>query len=72
MFIGVGCRVHLQADELPSGRLIVSLSKHVTAIINGVVHDTHDPSRGGNRCVYGYWQWPTDVKLAKGAESSSH
>jgi hypothetical protein len=21
-----------------------------------VIHDTYDPSRGGNRCVYGYWK----------------
>jgi hypothetical protein len=58
MEIGSGCQVHLRADELPSGRLVVSLSKHVTAVVDGVIHDTHDPSRGGTRCVYGYWQPP--------------
>ena len=41
-----------------------------TAVIDGVIHDTHDPQRGdtfrfdeagqyqrlgGGRCVYGYW-----------------
>lgn len=56
MFIGSGCRVHLRADELPSGRLIVSLSKHLAAVIDGVLHDTADCSREGTRCVYGYWQ----------------
>ena len=56
MFIGSGCKVHLRATELPAGRLIVSLSKHMTAVIDGVIHDTHDPSRNGNRCVYGYWR----------------
>jgi hypothetical protein len=55
MQIGQGCRVHLRADELPSGRLIVSVSRHLCAVIDGVVHDTHDPSRNGLRCVYGYW-----------------
>jgi hypothetical protein len=55
MFIGQGCKVHLRANELPSGRLIVSVSRHVTAVIDHVIHDTHDPSRGGSRCVYGYW-----------------
>ena len=55
MGIGTGCLVHLRADELPSGRLIVSLTRHVTAVIDGVIHDTHDPSRDGTRCVYGYW-----------------
>ena len=56
MQIGSGCTVHLRADELPSGRLVVSVSKHLTAVIDGVIHDTHDCSRRGMRCVYGYWQ----------------
>jgi hypothetical protein len=56
MEIGSGCTVHLRADELPKGRLIVSVSGHLTAVIDGVIHDTHDPSRQGTRCVYGYWQ----------------
>ena len=59
MQIGSGCTVHLRADELPSGRLIVSVSKHVVAVIDGVVHDTHDCSRDETRCVYGYWHKPT-------------
>lgn len=56
MHIGSGCKVHLVADELPPGRLIVRLSKHMCAVIDGVVHDTYDPSRDGKRCVYGYWE----------------
>jgi hypothetical protein len=56
MQIGSGCTVHLRADELPAGRLVVSVSKHLTAVIDGVIHDTHDCSRRGTRCVYGYWQ----------------
>ncbi|HTQ62132.1 MAG TPA: hypothetical protein VMI32_18045 [Candidatus Solibacter sp.] len=56
MEIGSGCMVHLKADELPPGRLVVSVSKHLTAVIDGVIHDTHDCSRRGTRCVYGYWQ----------------
>lgn len=59
MTIGSGCTVHLRADELPKGRLLVSLSKHLTAVIDGVVHDTHDPSRNGTRCVYGFWIFPS-------------
>lgn len=55
MAIGVGCRVHLRSDELPSGRLILSLSKHVAAVVDGVLHDLEDCSRYGTRCVYGYW-----------------
>jgi hypothetical protein len=56
MQIGSGCKVHLRADELPNGRLVVHTSRHSTAVIDGVIHDTYDPSRGGNRCVYGYWK----------------
>jgi|SRR5579863_1360671 len=55
MHIGSGCRVHLRAGELPPGRLIVAVSKHLCAVIDGVLHDTHDCSRNGRRCVYGYW-----------------
>jgi hypothetical protein len=55
MAIGQGCKVHLRADELPPGRVIVSVSRHLVAVIDGVIHDTHDCSRGGDRCVYGYW-----------------
>jgi hypothetical protein len=58
MDIGTGCRVHLRRDELPSGRLIVSLSRHYAAVVYGVVRDNHDPSRDGTRCVYGYWTPP--------------
>jgi hypothetical protein len=59
MSMGHGCTVHLRADELPPGRLIVRVSKHLCAVIDGVIHDTHDPSREGTRCVYGYWSCPS-------------
>ncbi len=55
MEIGSGCKVHLRSDELPEGKLICRLSKHLVAVVDGVVHDTHDPSRDGTRCVYGYF-----------------
>jgi hypothetical protein len=55
MKVGAGCQVHLRPDELPAGILIVKVSKHLTAVIDGVIQDTHDPSRGGSRCVYGYY-----------------
>ena len=55
MFIGQGCKVHLKKEELPMGRLIVSVSRHMVAVIDGVIHDTFDPSRNGTRCVYGYY-----------------
>lgn len=56
MQIGQGCKTHLRSDELPVGRLIVRVSKHITSMIDGVINDTHDCSREGNRCVYGYFQ----------------
>jgi hypothetical protein len=55
MGIGTGCTTHLDADELPPGRIIVALSKHYAAVIDGVLHDTYDCTRDGTRCVYGYW-----------------
>ena len=55
MFVGQGCKVHMLASELPSGVLIVKLSRHVACVIDGVLHDTHDCTRFGTRCVYGYW-----------------
>ena len=55
MNVGAGCQVHLRPSVLPDGTLIVKVSKHLTAIVDGVIQDTHDPSRRGNRCVYGYY-----------------
>jgi len=56
MTIGSGCKVHLTPDELPGGVLVCNVSKHQVAVIDGVIHDNHDCSREGKRCVYGYWQ----------------
>lgn len=55
MSIGKGCTVHLRVDELPAGRIIVQVSHHYTAVIDGVIQDTHDCSRAGTRCMYGYY-----------------
>lgn len=64
MSIGSGCTVHL-SDELYKHAygetvygvaLIARLSKHVCAVVNGFVRDTHDPRRDGTRCVYGYFR----------------
>jgi hypothetical protein len=56
MGIGTGCTMHLRADEVPPGRIIASLSKHMCAVIDGVIHDQYDPSRDGTRCVYGFFR----------------
>jgi len=45
MRIGSGCTVHLADGELPMGRLVVRVSKHSCAVIDGVIHDAYDPSR---------------------------
>ena len=63
MAIGQGCTVHLREGELPQGRLVVNVSKHYTAVIDGVIHDLYDPSRGGTRCVYGYWKHAEEGSL---------
>ena len=55
MFVGQGCKVHLRSEELPGGVLIVAVSRHLTVVKNGIIYDTHDCSRSGTRCVYGYW-----------------
>ena len=70
MLIGQGCKVHLRANELPSGRIICRVSKHLTAVIDGVINDIFNPSREASyiqfkdgietrgtagRCVYGYY-----------------
>lgn len=72
MLIGQGCKVHLRADELPSGKIICRLSKHLTAVIDGVVNDIFNPAREesyikvedgietrgiSGRCVYGYYSF---------------
>ena len=72
MKVGQGCKVHLSEDELPSGRLVCQVAKHMTAVIDGVIHDTYDPNDRGvriefrngheydilpnDRCVYGYFR----------------
>ena len=66
MGIGTGCTTHLKADELPRGTLILSLSGHYAAFVDGLLHDNHDCSRNGTRCVYGYWQKPEDRPRMEG------
>lgn len=55
MRIGSGCTVHMRRSELPRGRVMCSLSRHIATVVDGVLHDTYDSSRDGERCVYGYW-----------------
>jgi hypothetical protein len=54
-----GQRVRLRADELPRGRLIVSIHRHLVAVIDHVIHDTHDCGGAGRVPVKDYWTAPT-------------
>lgn len=54
---GTGCRVRVRPDELPHGVLILRLSKHFAAFKYGELRDTYDSSRGGTRCVYGFYRF---------------
>lgn len=58
MSVGSGCQVHLRSSELPRGALLVKVSRHLTAVVDGVLYDTHNCSRNGTRCVYGYFSLP--------------
>jgi len=55
MTIGSGCQTHLRAADLPAGTIVCKCSHHLVTVIDGVIQDTHDSSRQGTRCVYGYW-----------------
>lgn len=64
MAIGQGCKTHLREGEVPmEGPVIARLSRHVTAVVGGVIHDTFDPSRDGTRCVYGMYEPGLGVAL---------
>lgn len=67
MSIGSGCTVHLRPDELPTeGRYVLSVSGHLTALVDGVVRDTYVDSRNGTRCVYGWWTGPLLERVPEG------
>ena len=52
-----GCdEIHLNNEEIPEeGTVICRLDKHAVAVIDGVIHDTYNSARDGNRRVYEYW-----------------
>jgi len=55
MFIGQGFKTYLRKEDLPPGRLIVKVRRHLTSVIDGVLNDTWDCSEEGNKGVYGYY-----------------
>ena len=72
MSIGSGCRVHLDPDELPGGALIVQVSRHLTCVVDGILYDTYDCTRDGNRCVYGYYVPETPAAKAEARRAKDH
>merc|ERR1712178_77188 len=65
MRFGQGCKVHLCREELPAGRLVCRVTKHMVAVIDGVIHDTGDCSRDSTRCVYGYFSKDEQAQAAE-------
>lgn len=65
MGVGTGIQVHLNEEELPNDIvMIVQVSKHLTCVKNGVLYDTYDCTRDGERGVYGYWRAPNPEEIA--------
>ena len=59
MQIGTGTTLHVAAGELPvAGTYILKLSRHLTVLIDNVIHDTFQCDRDGSRAVYGWYQKP--------------
>lgn len=48
-------RYKMNRNDIPKGRIIVKTYRHLTAVIDHVIHDLHDYSNNGNRCVHGYY-----------------
>ena len=56
--VGEGVKMHLRAEELPKGNLIVEIARHLTNVRDGIIYDTYDCSDNGytdKRAVYAYW-----------------
>lgn len=65
-------RTYLRVGALPMGRLIVDVNQHFTALIDGVIHDTHDAGQQGRLSIMGYWsQAATSMAEAKKAEAGA-
>jgi hypothetical protein len=60
-----GKGIHLRADELPPGRLVIDMRRHFCAVIDGVIHDTYDCSDEGRRRILGYWSAPVGTGNAR-------
>jgi Protein of unknown function (DUF2786) len=57
-------KVHLREDELPPGRLVVCVSGHAVAVVDGVIHDTGDCSQYGTRPVEDYYKKDVGIHIS--------
>ncbi len=44
-----------RSKNLPSGRLVIAVAGHYTAVIDDTLHDTFDCRSTGSLCIYGYY-----------------
>jgi len=51
-----GKLLRLRPGSLPKGRLIVGLSRHLVAVIEGVIQDTYYSALRGGRPIRGYFR----------------
>jgi hypothetical protein len=59
MQIGSGVTVHLDYEEIPDLPLFIArISTSLVTVVGGIAQYTHDPSRGGRRALYGFFQRP--------------
>ena len=58
-FTWTACKkeARLSAGTIPSGRHVVSIHKHYTAVVDDVIYDTYNCSKtkNGRSRIYGYW-----------------
>jgi hypothetical protein len=59
----VSHKVRLRADELPPGRLIVDVHRHLVAVIDGVIHDTYNSGGAGRRPVKAFYISPVEAEV---------
>jgi|SRR5262245_25045412 len=56
----------------PATRCRTHRPSAVVAVIDGVIHDTHDCSRDGTRCVYGYFSLPSSPQVNRKVNANAH
>jgi hypothetical protein len=59
----VSYNARLRADELPPGRLIVEVHRHLVAVIDGLVHDTYNSGGAGRRPVKAFYISPVEAEV---------